>query len=260
MGIDLLTFTAQIINLFVLMWLLKRFLYRPVLKMVEERQTKINARIEEAVSLKEKAEIEKKTYENQIQSLQKEKESLLEKARKESETLKETLSKKAKVDVEKEKEKWSKSLLEEQKSFKEALQGLFVQNFKTLSSKALKEISNSSLSNAIFMSFKEKLSKLDAEKIKDFRQNALLSKEIIFASDLAFSDETIEAIQSFFIQKFTLPKEVHFTFEKEDNILCGIEVSAGERNFSWSLNGYLETFSLETEKILKNLNTKKDRK
>ena len=31
MGIDLVTLIAQIINLLILIWLLKRFLYRPVL-------------------------------------------------------------------------------------------------------------------------------------------------------------------------------------------------------------------------------------
>ena len=38
MGFDLVTFVAQIVNLFVLVWLLKRFLYRPILEVIEKRQ------------------------------------------------------------------------------------------------------------------------------------------------------------------------------------------------------------------------------
>ena len=38
MGFDLVTFIAQIVNLFVLVWLLKRFLYRPILEVIEKRQ------------------------------------------------------------------------------------------------------------------------------------------------------------------------------------------------------------------------------
>ena len=38
MGIDLFTLIAQIINLVILLYLLRRFLYIPVLKAVEQRQ------------------------------------------------------------------------------------------------------------------------------------------------------------------------------------------------------------------------------
>ena len=38
MSIDLFTFFAQIFNLLLLLYLLRRFLYLPVLKAVDERQ------------------------------------------------------------------------------------------------------------------------------------------------------------------------------------------------------------------------------
>ena len=48
MLIDWFTVIAQIINFIVLVWLLKRFLFKPVLKAVEERQTKVSQQISEA--------------------------------------------------------------------------------------------------------------------------------------------------------------------------------------------------------------------
>ena len=48
MGFNLTTFLAQIVNLFLLIWLLKRFLYRPVLAIIEKRQHQIKQNMQEA--------------------------------------------------------------------------------------------------------------------------------------------------------------------------------------------------------------------
>ena len=55
MGIDLVTLIAQIINLVVLIWLMKRFLYQPVLKMISERQALIDAEIKKAHQARQEA-------------------------------------------------------------------------------------------------------------------------------------------------------------------------------------------------------------
>ena len=41
MDIDKITFVAQIVNLIVLIWLLKRFLYKPIIQAVDKRQSAI---------------------------------------------------------------------------------------------------------------------------------------------------------------------------------------------------------------------------
>ena len=48
MGINWVTFLAQIVNLFVLVWLLKKFLYRPILNAVDKRQSEILGRVDKA--------------------------------------------------------------------------------------------------------------------------------------------------------------------------------------------------------------------
>ena len=48
MPIDWFTVVAQILNFLVLVWLLKRFLYRPVLDAVERRQERVRKSLSEA--------------------------------------------------------------------------------------------------------------------------------------------------------------------------------------------------------------------
>ena len=55
MLIDPFTVLMQVINFIILIFLLKRFLYKPVLKVMEEREKKIAAQIKEAEKAKNEA-------------------------------------------------------------------------------------------------------------------------------------------------------------------------------------------------------------
>ena len=65
MGLDGVTFVAQIVNLFVLIWLLKRFLYHPILNVIDKRQAEINAAVQSAQEAKAQADKEKAEWEKE---------------------------------------------------------------------------------------------------------------------------------------------------------------------------------------------------
>ena len=48
MSIDWITVAAQIVNFLILVWLLKRFLYRPILDGIDAREREIAERMAEA--------------------------------------------------------------------------------------------------------------------------------------------------------------------------------------------------------------------
>src|SRR5665647_3963698 len=80
MQINWFTVIAQIINFLILVWLLKRFLYKPILKAIDEREEKIAAQIKDAeakdvAAKKEQAELQKKN-----ETFDKEKKELRDKA------------------------------------------------------------------------------------------------------------------------------------------------------------------------------------
>ncbi len=55
LGIDPLLLIAQIVNFVILFWLLQRFLYKPLLKLFQDRSTKIEDGIKTAENLKRQA-------------------------------------------------------------------------------------------------------------------------------------------------------------------------------------------------------------
>ncbi|MDO4619527.1 MAG: F0F1 ATP synthase subunit B [Lachnospiraceae bacterium] len=66
-GIVPWTFIAQILNLFIQMYLIKRFLFKPVNAMLEKRKAAADAQIQDAAKAKEEALALKSEYEQSMQ-------------------------------------------------------------------------------------------------------------------------------------------------------------------------------------------------
>ena len=76
-GIVPWTFVAQICNLFIQMYLIKRFLFKPVKKMIDDRQQEIDTMYADADAAKQKAAALEQEYQAHLQSIKAERDSLL---------------------------------------------------------------------------------------------------------------------------------------------------------------------------------------
>lgn len=68
MELDLTTFILEIINFLVLVWLLQRFLYKPVLRVMNARRAAISDSLAQAKQKQDEAETLKQQYENRLAS------------------------------------------------------------------------------------------------------------------------------------------------------------------------------------------------
>ncbi len=66
MGFDWTTFVLEIVNFLVLVWLLKRFFYRPVLSVIEQRQARTAKMIADAEGVQREAEDLKRDYQSRL--------------------------------------------------------------------------------------------------------------------------------------------------------------------------------------------------
>ena len=73
MELDWSTFILEIINFLVLVWILKRFLYRPITTALRQRQEKIAAKLDEAERLESESSALQQKYENRLQEWEREK-------------------------------------------------------------------------------------------------------------------------------------------------------------------------------------------
>ncbi len=80
------TFIAQILNLFIQLYLIKRFLFKPINEVLEKRRQLADKEIREAREAQEKADSLKQQYENNLSSAHAEAAQIVSEAQKEAET------------------------------------------------------------------------------------------------------------------------------------------------------------------------------
>ena len=91
MSIDWITVAAQIVNFLVLVWLLKRFLYRPILDGIDARERGITERMSEATRIREDAENAEADHRAEIARLKAGREGVIAEAREEAKAARDAL-------------------------------------------------------------------------------------------------------------------------------------------------------------------------
>ena len=130
MGIDLVTLIAQIINLLILIWLLKRFLYRPVLNMLQARQDLIADQMSQAKKARKDALAEENLYKQKVADFDADRGQMLQQVKMEANALREKLTADAKKEVADLRKSWLNELSQEKQSFEISIQNAIVKNFK----------------------------------------------------------------------------------------------------------------------------------
>src|SRR5476651_1021899 len=86
MLIDWFTVGAQALNFIVLVWLLKRFLYKPILNAIDAREKRIAAELADADAKKAEAQKDRDEFQHKNEEFDKQRAALLSKATDEAKT------------------------------------------------------------------------------------------------------------------------------------------------------------------------------
>src|ERR1700690_3852047 len=119
MPIDWFTVTAQAINFLILVWLLKRFLYNPILHAIDEREKGIATQLAQAEAKKAEAQKERDDYQHKNESFDQERATLLKKAMDEVRAERQKLLDEARKDADSLRAKRQDALRNEQRSLSE---------------------------------------------------------------------------------------------------------------------------------------------
>jgi F-type H+-transporting ATPase subunit b len=242
MGIDLVTLIAQIINLVVLIWLMKRFLYQPILKMVSERQAFIDAEIKRAHQARQEALLQEAQYSKRVADFDAKRSEMMAEARKEVENFKQKLLAESKQAISYSRKNWQVELEQEKQSFDAGLQASIVKNFKLFASDALKDMAGVELTSLVLEKFKEKMQKMSKSAHKQMSENILKNGKIVISTDSKLDTNTKSELKAFLTDLFDLQTSVKFDFKEDENLICGIQIQVGEHQTSWNLKNYLEAF------------------
>ncbi len=145
MSIDWITVAAQIANFLVLVWLLKRFLYRPILDGIDAREAEITARMQEAVLAKDKAAAAEADYQGKAQALEAGQAAVEDTVRKKAEAQRDALLAEAQSRIEQEHASLQAHLDDEAAKFTARMQGAGAAALLSLTRKALTDLADETL-------------------------------------------------------------------------------------------------------------------
>lgn len=86
MLVDWFTLVAQIVNFLILVWLLKRFLYKPVLHAIDEREKRIARELADAAAKQTEARKERDEFQHKNEEFARQRAALLSQAMDEAKT------------------------------------------------------------------------------------------------------------------------------------------------------------------------------
>jgi F-type H+-transporting ATPase subunit b len=89
LGINLGYLISQIINFILLLVILRVFLYKPIVNMLDKRREKIRTDLEEAENARSQAEATRQEYEKQLEEAREERRTILAQAREQADKMRE---------------------------------------------------------------------------------------------------------------------------------------------------------------------------
>jgi F-type H+-transporting ATPase subunit b len=238
MHIDWFTVIAEVINFLVLVWLLKRFLYRPVLKAIEERENKIAAQLQDAEIKKAEAKKEQDEFKQKNAEFDKQKQELMQKAVADSDQQRAKLLEEARNQANTLRANLEKALKEDQENKNQDIAQKTKEQVLIIARRALSEIASSSLEEQSVNTFIKRLVESKTEEKKQFIEafksdsNPLLVQSAFDLPDKQQTEIT-NAIDE------TLGAKTQLQFKTKPALISGIELTTNGYKLAWSVSDYL---------------------
>ncbi len=247
MIIDWYTIIFQIINFLILVFLLRRFLYGPIIRSMDEREQKIVQREEEAAEQKKEAEEESRAFRLRSEQLQQQKEEILEKTRAAVAEEKRELLHKARREVDETKRQWENAFTRERETFIGELRRRIGQQACSVARQCLQDLADSRLEELIWDLFLKKIGKLPTEE-RAALQKALSADDHKLVLRSAFNPpaDKLKQLKSNLQEILSdLKVDLALSTETDSSLVCGLELAAGGYRVAWSVDSYLEGVEIQ---------------
>jgi F-type H+-transporting ATPase subunit b len=239
MSLDWFTVAAQLINFLILVGLLRKYLYRPVLKAVDEREKKIAAQLNTAAATEKAAQAEKMAYAEKQVDLDRRAGRLMEQAKTDAEAAHDRLIAEARQSVERQRAQWQAALLTEQEHAGAELTREVQGAVTSVARKFLGDLAGADLEARMTAVFARRLRELGEDQLGKLAGATAGATEITIRSSVPM-DEAEKATIREAVGGVIGPTRLGFGFETDKAMVCGIGLYVPGYKLEWSVAGYLE--------------------
>ncbi len=249
MPIDWFTVGAQVLNFLILVWLLKRFLYKPILNAIDAREKRIAAELADAATKMADAQKEREAFQEKNAAFDRDRDTLLKKAQTEVEAERQRLLDEARQAADALSAKRNEALNREQQSLNDEIVRRSHEEVFAIAQKALTDLAETSLEARMSEVFTHRLRGLEGETKDDIAKALKTATEparIRSAFDLP--DEQRAAIQQAINETFSA--DVPLQFVTDPGVISGIELLVNGRKVAWSIGDYLASLGKGVRDLL----------
>jgi len=249
MLIDWFTVGAQVLNFVILVWLMRRFLYQPVLNAIDTREKRIAAELADADSKRAEAQKERAEFQRKNEEFDSQRAALLSQATEEAKKERQRLLEEARKTAEEMSAKRQKTLTDEAQHLSHAILTRTREEVFAIARKALSDLATTGLEERLGEVFTRRLRGLDgpaksrlAEAIKSQSQPGVVRT----AFDLPAAQRA--TIQNAINETFSA--DIQLRFEIAPEIVSGIELTTNGQKIAWSIDDYLGAMERGVTEVL----------
>ncbi len=249
MLIDWFTVGAQALNFLVLVWVLKHFLYKPILDAIAAREKGIADKLADADGKTKEAQKQRDDFEAKNKAFDEQRAALLSKATEEAKTEHDRLLGEARKEADGFRATQAAALKSDQARLgKEIMQTASKEVF-AIARKTLADLATDSLEERMGAVFTRRLSQMDG-KAKETLGAALRSSKdpAVVQSAFEMPADQRATIQNALNETFSA--EVRVRFEAAPDRICGIELTADGQKIGWSIADYLTSLDRKVGALL----------
>ena len=229
------TFVLEIINFLILIWILQRLFYKPLLEVIAKRKQFIDQSLSEAKNLKLHAEQQCSLYENRQKLWEQEKQAAVNALHRQLEAERRASLDKLNADLEQERQKAKVTLLRQQRELRQQTEKQALQNGAKFAGMLLQQSAGPELEARLFNLLVDNLTTLpEACKLCLTLLGTKKSVPVKITSAYPLLDEMRQQLE----QKLAslINNQINFQYHQDETLIAGLRMDIG----AWVLNANLQ--------------------
>lgn len=245
MLIDWFTVVAQAINFLILVWLLKRFLYSPILRAIDEREKRIAGQIQQAESKMAEAQRKQEEYQQKNMELEQQRADRILQAQQQAAEQRQRLIEEARAAAEALRQKLHESLRDDEQNLNRTLLRQIQEEVFAVARKTLADLADTTIEQNIARVFLNRLQKLDAPTRQTLADD---DSPFFVRSAFELPPQQRAALETALRETFGSGRTVKF--ETAPELIAGIELSSDGQKLAWSIADYLDSMQIAVAEAL----------
>jgi F-type H+-transporting ATPase subunit b len=250
MLIDWFTVGAQALNFLILVWLLKRLLYKPILAAIDAREKRVAAELADAAAKKAEARNERDEFQHKNRELDAQRAALFRQATEEASAERRRLLDEARAAAAALSAKRMETLRDEARNLSQAISRRTQQEVFAIARKALMDLATTGLEERIGAVFTRRLREMDGGAKAGFAEALRTAAEpALVRSAFDLPEAQRAAIRDAINETFAA--DVPVRFETAPDLVGGIELTAQGQKMAWSIADYLASLEKGVGELLR---------